>query len=425
MAAASEISQANAADLNSVGADKATKAQFDSTLSSASATNATANDTVETSRKASLAAKEAELAEKLLASEASALGSGTKTEKTVAEQHNSKAPFVLNINNNDTSAKKSTELLAKLSPESELATLENVSKRVESVIPDFKADGKATEFIAALQSGVKEMKEQLKAGREPGIDLKSLVSEALISAEVKVPKTAEVSLDKQLSQMTNILSAASVLNQNANQQNYLNTGLTETQGIKEVAQLQAESSKLVQQTVVNEKAVNIFKPEGQQQLTEKVRWMVNSKNLSAEIRLDPPDLGGMNIKVNLSGDSASVSFVVQSQHARDALDQAIPRLREMLDEQGIDLGESSVEQDGRGKGQSGDNQEHIASNADSNSGSGAHSGAREEASLDDNRNSDNADNLAQQSQGLTEEQLQGGVVQRISGSQIGGIDYYA
>jgi flagellar hook-length control protein FliK len=225
--------------------------------------------------------------------------------------------------------------------------------------------------------------------------------------------------------MTNILSAASVLNQNANQQNYLNTGLTETQGIKEVAQLQAESSKLVQQTVVNEKAVNIFKPEGQQQLTEKVRWMVNSKNLSAEIRLDPPDLGGMNIKVNLSGDSASVSFVVQSQHARDALDQAIPRLREMLDEQGIDLGESSVEQDGRGKGQSGDNQEHIANNADSNSGAGAHSGAREGSSLEDNPNSGNADNLAQQSQGSTEEQLQGGVVQRISGSQIGGIDYYA
>jgi len=76
--------------------------------------------------------------------------------------------------------------------------------------------------------------------------------------------------------------------------------------------------------------------------------MINSRNISAEIRLDPPDLGGMNIKVNLSGDSASVSFIVQSQHARDALDQAVPRLREMLEEHGIELGQSSVHQESAG-----------------------------------------------------------------------------
>jgi flagellar hook-length control protein FliK len=90
-------------------------------------------------------------------------------------------------------------------------------------------------------------------------------------------------------------------------------------------------------------------------LAEKVRWMVNTKNLVAEIRLDPAELGSMNVKVTVSGESATVNFVVQSQQARDAVDNATPRLNEMLAEKGIELGQSSVRQESDGnQGQDGD-----------------------------------------------------------------------
>ncbi len=309
------------------------------------------------------------------------------------------------------STKKQTELLAKLPPDAESSAIDNIATRVESVISELKTEGKSTEFIAALQAGVKEMKEQLKQGREPGIDLKSLITDALAATDVKVSGNADQALEKQLNQVSNILAAATSLNQSNQQQNYLNTGLNEVQGIKEVAQQQIESTRLAQQTTAHDKGINIFKPEGQQQLTEKVRWMVNSRNISAEIRLDPPDLGGMNIKVNLSGDSASVSFVVQSQQAREALDQATPRLREMLEEQGIELGQSSVEQESRQS-----------------------DGQAEQGSLANNSNA--SSNLAQQSQdGLQNDSQNTGeqtgdddgdaIEQRISGGRIGGIDYYA
>ncbi|PKH99772.1 flagellar hook-length control protein FliK [Glaciecola sp. 33A] len=305
------------------------------------------------------------------------------------------------------STKQQAQLLAKLTPDAQSSAIDNIATRVESVISALNTEGKSTEFIAALQSGVKEMKEQLKQGREPGIDLKSLVTDALAAVDVKVSGNTEVALDKQLNQVTHILAAAASLNQSNQQQNYLNTGVSEVQGIKEIAQQQIESTRLVQQTTTNDKGINMFKPEGQQQLTEKVRWMVNSRNISAEIRLDPPDLGGMNIKVNLSGDSASVSFVVQSQHARDALDQAVPRLREMLEENGIELGQSSVQQESPGT-----------------------DGQAEEGSLANN--SDGSDNLAQQSQDEIQDTNKdgfaddnGAIEQRISGGRIGGIDYYA
>jgi flagellar hook-length control protein FliK len=130
--------------------------------------------------------------------------------------------------------------------------------------------------------------------------------------------------------------------------------------IRDASQIQGEQSKQIQLNQFEskfEKAINIAKPEGHQQLAEKVRWMVNTKNLVAEIRLDPAELGSVHIKVAVSGESASVNFVVQSQQARDAVDTATPRLREMLAEKGIELGQSSVRQEsdgqqGQGNGES-------------------------------------------------------------------------
>jgi len=330
----------------------------------------------------------------------------SQTEKPLVEKNDKVVESPLFVSVDKAPTKKQAQLLATLPPEATNSAIDNIATRVESAISELKTEGKSTEFIAALQSGVKEMKEQLKQGREPGIDLKSLVTDALAAANVKVTGNTEIALDKQLNQISNILAAATSLNQTNQQQNYLNTGLNEVQGIKEVAQQQIESTRLVQQTSANDKGVNIFKPEGQQQLTEKVRWMVNSRNITAEIRLDPPDLGGMNIKVNLSGDSASVSFVVQSQHARDALDQAVPRLREMLEEQGIELGQSSVQQESAGSDEQAE-KDRLANN------------------------SNDSDNLAQQSQDGIQDSNENGILdhndiieQRISGGRIGGIDYY-
>jgi flagellar hook-length control protein FliK len=331
----------------------------------------------------------------------------TQAAKPLVDNSNKPDASSLFVPVDKASTKQQAQLLAKLTPDAQSSAIDNIATRVESVISALNTEGKSTEFIAALQSGVKEMKEQLKQGREPGIDLKSLVTDALAAVDVKVSGNTEVALDKQLNQVAHILAAATSLNQSNQQQNYLNTGVSEVQGMKEIAQQQIESTRLVQQTTTHDKGINMFKPEGQQQLTEKVRWMVNSRNISAEIRLDPPDLGGMNIKVNLSGDSASVSFVVQSQHARDALDQAVPRLREMLEENGIELGQSSVQQESPGT-----------------------DGQAEEGSLANNSNG--SDNLAQQSQDEIQDTNKdgfaddnGAIEQRISGGRIGGIDYYA
>ena len=75
---------------------------------------------------------------------------------------------------------------------------------------------------------------------------------------------------------------------------------------------------------------------------ERLLWMARGDHQQAEIRISPPNLGPLEIRLNLNHDQASVSFVSHHALVRDALEAAIPRLREMLAEQQINLVQADV-----------------------------------------------------------------------------------
>ncbi|CAH9054345.1 hypothetical protein PSECIP111951_01017 [Pseudoalteromonas holothuriae] len=91
-------------------------------------------------------------------------------------------------------------------------------------------------------------------------------------------------------------------------------------------------------------AVNIARNDAAKILQEKVSMMLNLNNQEAEIRLDPRELGAMQIRIRTDAEQAQVNFIVQNQQAKDLLEQSMPKLKEMLAEQGIELGESNIEQ---------------------------------------------------------------------------------
>jgi flagellar hook-length control protein FliK len=63
---------------------------------------------------------------------------------------------------------------------------------------------------------------------------------------------------------------------------------------------------------------------------------------SAQIRLDPPELGAMTIRIELIDKAATVNFVSQHAMVRDALEAQLPRLHDLLRGEGIDLRQASV-----------------------------------------------------------------------------------
>jgi flagellar hook-length control protein FliK len=92
-------------------------------------------------------------------------------------------------------------------------------------------------------------------------------------------------------------------------------------------------------------ALNLQKADVVKALHEKVNAMLTINNKEAEIRLDPPELGSMQIRIRSEAEQAQINFVVQNQQAKEALEQSMPKLKEMLAEQGIQLGESNIQQD--------------------------------------------------------------------------------
>lgn len=73
--------------------------------------------------------------------------------------------------------------------------------------------------------------------------------------------------------------------------------------------------------------------------------MVGQNVQSAEIRLDPPELGALDIKIKVTNDVASVNITSPHTQVREALETAVPRLREMFEESGLSLGDVNVRQE--------------------------------------------------------------------------------
>ncbi|WP_419343168.1 flagellar hook-length control protein FliK [Achromobacter sp. PD1] len=63
---------------------------------------------------------------------------------------------------------------------------------------------------------------------------------------------------------------------------------------------------------------------------------------TAELRLDPPDLGPLRVSLNLTDGVASASFVSAHASVRQAIETAIPQLQQALAQAGISLGQTSV-----------------------------------------------------------------------------------
>lgn len=74
-----------------------------------------------------------------------------------------------------------------------------------------------------------------------------------------------------------------------------------------------------------------------QAVGERVQWMVGQNIQGAELRLNPAHLGPMEVRLSVQHDQASVVFTAQQGMVREALEAAVPRLREMLGESGLQL----------------------------------------------------------------------------------------
>ncbi|MBL8259477.1 MAG: flagellar hook-length control protein FliK [Candidatus Competibacteraceae bacterium] len=88
--------------------------------------------------------------------------------------------------------------------------------------------------------------------------------------------------------------------------------------------------------------LNLHQKHWERTLGQQLHWMINNQVQEAEIKVNPPDLGPLEVRVSLHHQQTNVTFFSHEAAVREALETALPRLRELLDAQGINLNQTQV-----------------------------------------------------------------------------------
>ncbi|MDH1261736.1 flagellar hook-length control protein FliK [Pseudomonas sp. GD03944] len=145
-----------------------------------------------------------------------------------------------------------------------------------------------------------------------------------------------------------------------------------------VSKLSALSQAIGQQTNAATRPM-VGQPVAMQQagwseaVVDRVMLMSSQNLKSAEIQLDPAELGRLEVRINMSQDQAQVTFASANAGVREALESQMHRLRDMFTQQGMNLADVNVSdqsnrgwqgQEGNGRGQGGRSNELLGSHED-------------------------------------------------------------
>jgi len=94
-------------------------------------------------------------------------------------------------------------------------------------------------------------------------------------------------------------------------------------------------------------------PDWNKDLGEQIIWMNNKAISAAEIKLNPVHLGPISVRIDVNQDQAAIMFTAQHAEVKDAIEASIPKLREMLGSQQLNLVNVNISQNSTpDKGQS-------------------------------------------------------------------------
>ncbi|MFN3545407.1 MAG: flagellar hook-length control protein FliK [Thiobacillus sp.] len=82
-----------------------------------------------------------------------------------------------------------------------------------------------------------------------------------------------------------------------------------------------------------------------QALADRIVWMAGAAQQTATLTLNPPNLGPLQIVLNVSNDQAVANFFAAQPEVRHAIESAMPRLKDMMQDAGIQLQQATVSAD--------------------------------------------------------------------------------
>jgi len=78
------------------------------------------------------------------------------------------------------------------------------------------------------------------------------------------------------------------------------------------------------------------------EFSQKISWVATQQNQTAQLHLNPPNLGPLDVMLKISGGEATAVFASPHGAVREAIESALPKLREILADNGIMLGNTTI-----------------------------------------------------------------------------------
>lgn len=110
--------------------------------------------------------------------------------------------------------------------------------------------------------------------------------------------------------------------------------------------------------------VPLHTPRFADEMATRLAWIAQQAGGEATLRISPEGMGPVDIRVSLDGDRIDLGFTAAQADTRAALENALPKLRDMLQQQGLQLGHADVGQrHAQGSNASGDGRSERSGSA--------------------------------------------------------------
>jgi len=137
---------------------------------------------------------------------------------------------------------------------------------------------------------------------------------------------------------------SAVMDRNADNPSNNDTAAKVPDAVQALANVQANNSNVVTDSPAAQFQIHsrVGSHEWTRDVGDRLSMMVSNKVHSASLQLTPDNLGPVQVKIDVNNSQASVWFTADHPDTRTALEQSLPRLREMFASQGMSLMDAGV-----------------------------------------------------------------------------------
>lgn len=109
-----------------------------------------------------------------------------------------------------------------------------------------------------------------------------------------------------------------------------------------LAQSKVPDNAVASMMAASEIPTSFGRPEWNQAVNQRVMWMVGGGDQSATLTLNPPDLGPLQVVIQVDNDQVDTTFISDNPEVRQALQDGMNMLRDKMQDSGMQLGNAQV-----------------------------------------------------------------------------------